>query len=339
MFHFSESLSRRIHNLLPSDTSLVLLLAFIGGYVDCVGYLKLANVFTSSITGNVVVASSSVHSLRGVLCRGLVTLSFTVSAALNTAISIRMKLMRYNHHIIYTVLYALEFFSLLATLIVGQVYLDIIDEHPEDPDFWAIVLVASMMAASMGFHNGAAKESIPNCPSTTVMTMTLVSIASLSSNCIGYYMASAFDGYDQVPTTDIDQFDEKKKKIAADHKALHDKYLDALAKIQIPILSLISFIVGAILGSIITVTGHADFKSLIVPLILEIGLMLTFYLRGHCAIVHTPKPVVKDVPAPKSEIEKSVELSVIKDIEAIELNGDDELENAEPPLVVEPSTD
>jgi hypothetical protein len=44
----------------------------------------------------------------------------------------------------------------------------------EDPDHWSVIIVASIMAASMGLHNGAVKETIPSGPSTTVMTMTLV---------------------------------------------------------------------------------------------------------------------------------------------------------------------
>jgi uncharacterized membrane protein YoaK (UPF0700 family) len=34
-----------------SDTNTVLLFAFVGGYIDAAGYLKLRGVFTSSITG------------------------------------------------------------------------------------------------------------------------------------------------------------------------------------------------------------------------------------------------------------------------------------------------
>ncbi len=37
-----------------SDVSAVWLLAFVGGFVDAAGYVKLFGVFTSSITGNLV---------------------------------------------------------------------------------------------------------------------------------------------------------------------------------------------------------------------------------------------------------------------------------------------
>ena len=35
-------------------------------------------------------------------------------------------------------------------------------------DDWPVVLVGCLMGASMGFHNIAAKESVANCPPTTV---------------------------------------------------------------------------------------------------------------------------------------------------------------------------
>ena len=37
-------------------------------------------------------------------------------------------------------------------------------------DDWQVVLVGSIMGVSMGFHNVAAKESVTNCPPTTVNT-------------------------------------------------------------------------------------------------------------------------------------------------------------------------
>ena len=39
-------------------------------------------------------------------------------------------------------------------------------------DNWYVVLVGSLMGASMGFHNVAAKESVTNCPPTTVIIVS-----------------------------------------------------------------------------------------------------------------------------------------------------------------------
>ena len=66
-----------------SQTNVVLLLAFIGGYVDAAGYIKLHGVFTSSITGNLVAACSLItYHQPGVLCRLLVCIFFAVGGML-----------------------------------------------------------------------------------------------------------------------------------------------------------------------------------------------------------------------------------------------------------------
>jgi uncharacterized membrane protein YoaK (UPF0700 family) len=50
-----------------ADTDVVHLLAFIGGFIDAAGYIKIKGVFTSSITGNLVVACASVSQQSGVI--------------------------------------------------------------------------------------------------------------------------------------------------------------------------------------------------------------------------------------------------------------------------------
>jgi hypothetical protein len=54
-------------------------------------------------------------------------------------------------------------------------------------DDWPVVLVGSIMGVSMGFQNVAAKESIKNCPPTTVdshsnqakLTLTIQTITAI----------------------------------------------------------------------------------------------------------------------------------------------------------------
>ena len=75
-----------------SDAAVVHLLAFVGGYIDAAGYLKIKGVFTSSITGNLVVACASVSSLKGVICRSCVCVAFTAAGCVSSLISMKLRL-------------------------------------------------------------------------------------------------------------------------------------------------------------------------------------------------------------------------------------------------------
>ena len=82
----------RLSSLVLREQDAVHLLAFVGGFVDASGYLRLQSVFTSSITGNLVVACSSVSSSHGVRCRSLVCVSFFGAGVLSSAFSLRARL-------------------------------------------------------------------------------------------------------------------------------------------------------------------------------------------------------------------------------------------------------
>jgi uncharacterized membrane protein YoaK (UPF0700 family) len=266
--------------LLPGENVIVPVLAFVGGYVDAVGWLELQGVFTSSITGNLVVAAGSMTSVHGVLCRFLVTLFFTVGAALNTAISLKMKLQKHSDNNINALLYFLEAAVLLISMWVG-IRLSQNLAEAEDPDHWSVIIVASIMAASMGLHNGAVKETIPSGPSTTVMTMTLVSIANLISKTIGFYLAQR-NAYAQLSDDEAreDEEDQPQEldKLRNEAKKLNDKFLDSIDKLASATRNLLSFVAGAVLGAVIAFHG-AHFLSLIVPIVLVVGLSLTYLIR------------------------------------------------------------
>jgi len=50
-----------------SNENIVQILSFIGGYIDAIGYMRLKT-FVSSITGNVIIASTSVVTQQNVVC-------------------------------------------------------------------------------------------------------------------------------------------------------------------------------------------------------------------------------------------------------------------------------
>jgi uncharacterized membrane protein YoaK (UPF0700 family) len=80
---------RHFHFL--SDSIVIQILAFVAGFVDTVGYLKF-QVFTSCITGNLVVACASFVAWQGVICRACVTLSFTLAGGLLATLAIELKM-------------------------------------------------------------------------------------------------------------------------------------------------------------------------------------------------------------------------------------------------------
>jgi len=270
--------------LVPSEATSVSVLAFIGGYVDAVGYLELLGVFTSSITGNLVVAAASMTSVHGVLCRFLITLFFTICAALNTGISLKMKLQKYSDHHISALLYLLEAAVLLTAMIVG-IKLSNNIANAVDPDHWSVIVVASLMASAMGLHNGAVKETIPSGPSTTVMTMTLVTIANLISKSIGFYLAQR-SVYSQITEDEARDEEEDQQqdldKLRNEAEKLNGKFVDSIDKLINASRNLVSFVIGAVLGAVISFNG-AKFASLLIPILLTVGLGVSFLIKPYVA--------------------------------------------------------
>jgi len=77
--------------------------------------------------------------------------------------------------------YAIEMALFIATWVIGIQYDDIVS-NATSIDVPELVLIACLLGASMGIHNIAAKESVANCPSTTVMTMTMITVAQTGAN-------------------------------------------------------------------------------------------------------------------------------------------------------------
>jgi uncharacterized membrane protein YoaK (UPF0700 family) len=104
-----------------SDSNVTKVLAFVGGFVDAAGYLKLQGVFTSSITGNLVVACASVSSLSGVICRSSVCIAFTLAGGLLSMLAIELKLsFHLSQGTISMVLFFFEALALIVVWIIGH---------------------------------------------------------------------------------------------------------------------------------------------------------------------------------------------------------------------------
>lgn len=232
-----------------------------GGFVDSAGFVKIRGVFTSSITGNLVVACASVNSLQGVICRACVSIAFTAAAGVSATIAQNLKLARlFTLPYLSLVLFSLEIGMLVVTWAVG-VHLNDLISASIDLDDWYVVLVGSMLGASMGFHNIAAKESIVGCPPTTVMTSTLVNLAGAGANTLGFILAS-FNIMRLTPPTG-----PKGTYLPLTTEERHGFSLKAYAEFQkfLPFFRpLISFLIGAVIGSV--TMKYAEFYCLVIPI-------------------------------------------------------------------------
>ena len=111
----------QVHFYLLSDAIVAQILAFVGGFVDAAGYLKLQGVFTSSITGNLVVACASVSSLTGVICRACISIAFTLAGGLLAASAVEMKFShQFSQVSVSIILFCVEAIALIAVWIAGM---------------------------------------------------------------------------------------------------------------------------------------------------------------------------------------------------------------------------
>ena len=235
--------------------------------------MKFKGVFTSSITGNLVVACASVSALKGVICRSCVCIAFTASGCVASLLSLKLRL-------VYSIrprnLSLLLFFFEVATFVVvwGVGWLLNTDiDTTDNLDAWQVVLLASIMGASMGFHNVAAKETITNCPPTTVMTSTLINVAGGTSNVIGLLLAS----YCCRLTPPTGPKGTYLPLTQDDSDALVKLRDDAVAKLLPLFKPLVWFIVGAIVGAAVMSAGQ--FHCMAIPLAIVVFMMVDIYLK------------------------------------------------------------
>jgi uncharacterized membrane protein YoaK (UPF0700 family) len=246
----------------------VLILAFIGGFIDATGYIKLYELFTSSITGNLVVACSAFFkNAGGVFARFFVSISFFGGAFGATAYAIKLKYFyKVSKWDLGLYMYSYEIFALLLTLIIG-ISVDYSSDSFPSISSAQVIFVGALLAMSMGIHNAAAQETIANCPSTTVMTMTIVKTAIYAANSMQYFLASK----------SIVKLYPKKEGKPDDYLVyLAKKSTVAYSKFFESIQPLIAFIVGATVGSVSVL--HISFFCIFIPVTLLIVVEISIYL-------------------------------------------------------------
>lgn len=273
------------------DASGVLTLAFVGGFIDAAGYLVFQGVFTSSITGNLVVAAASVSSTKGVLIRSLVCLTFTLASLFSTMLSIRLRVSHaVTQRYLSIILLSIELIFLLAVGIFGYIFQNNINDSDSLNDFY-VVLGACLMGASMGAQNVVVKETWSSFPATTVMTSTLVNFGSNSAYSIcnfimkrsaesdvkrlikyksnrsnSWNMGSLLSGV-QVTEAELD----------ANIKDYDKKYKDYLNKTYLNAKPIIVFVLGAVAGA--ASINSISFICIAVPVALVLFLMIEIYWK------------------------------------------------------------
>lgn len=294
-----------------SDAQTVLLFAFIGGFIDAAGYLKLKGVFTSSITGNLVVACASVTKLEGVICRALCSISFAFGAFLSNLIATKLKLTyKMSGPIVASTLVGLEVIMFAVNWAVGSSLNADID-NSESLDSPSIIILSCLMGFAMGIQNGSLKEGFVNFPPTTVMTSTLVNVSAMLSqtmlNYLEFYgiinLVPAIDSSSVVTPKKVDaeanvaiSSNEVSTQLQTDQNnkntdALRVKCAESVSKLILLGRPLIAFLVGAVIGAVLM--HSIAFTSMVVPLVISFAVVAEIILKYYTA----PKPPLPAVAA------------------------------------------
>jgi len=125
----------------------IYMLSFIGGYVDAVGYINLHGLFTSSITGNIVVGAVNIviQDDIGVISRVLTTLLFFVGGFASTFIALKLQLCHaYNKHHVALYLMIIQSFTYTVALICS-VSLDLTEHGFTNPSDISTIIIGELL--------------------------------------------------------------------------------------------------------------------------------------------------------------------------------------------------
>jgi uncharacterized membrane protein YoaK (UPF0700 family) len=113
----------------------------------------------------------------------------------------------------------------------------------------------------MGVHNAAAQDLIVNCPSTTVMTMTIVKTSIFAANAVQYLLATKSLVLMHPPDEKPTDYDSTMKKNYDSYSA---KFFDSVQP-------LIAFVCGATMGAVLVL--HMTFWCLLMPMGILAGIL------------------------------------------------------------------
>ncbi len=252
------------------EVYVIFLLAFIGGFMDAAGYIKFNGLFTSSITGNLVAACAAIHVGGGVVARLCVSIAFLVSGLIGFFLAIRLKQgSEWKVKSISMLLYALEALLMLVTFSIGLYYDQEITDNGESLTDWRLIVTSTIMGGAMGMHNAAAKESIPNVPATTVMTMTLVSEASALAQVLSMFLYYHSWLYLAPPAKRAQPLSPE------EYAKVLEKLNDNVQKWIVVTRPLVAFMLGGVVGA--GLATHITYYCLMVPVGILASMLIDIY--------------------------------------------------------------
>ncbi len=155
-------------------------LSFVAGFVDVVGFISIARVFTSHITGNIVLLGSGAAHLDAQFARRLLVLPVFVAAVALTVFGdcwARRNRFRSERLLLFG-----EALVLLVFMIAG-LHVQPAAGEPTPPEH-TVMLVAALGAFAMGIHNAITHEA--RFPNTSAMTSNLTQFTiALTDICAG----------------------------------------------------------------------------------------------------------------------------------------------------------
>lgn len=150
--------------VVAASASSRLLLSFVAGYVDVVGFTALFGLLTAHVTGNFVMIGIELSSPTAhVLLAKILALPTFVLAAAGTRIS-ESRLVRKNRQPVPALLFAE---CILLATFMGLAYLSLPIRNADAP---VAVLAGLSAVAAMGIQNALARTALADFGTTTVMT-------------------------------------------------------------------------------------------------------------------------------------------------------------------------
>lgn len=148
---------------------LALILSFVGGYVDTVGFLALQGLFTAHVTGNFVTFGAAlVHGASGAWAKLLALPVFCLAVILTRLASHRLE--RGGHPVL-RVLLSVQFLALSFGATLAIAYGPFLDG-----DRWQALVTGMVLVVAMAVQNAAHRAHLPDAPPSTLMTGTTTQI-------------------------------------------------------------------------------------------------------------------------------------------------------------------
>lgn len=255
-----------------------LFLTFVGGFIDAVGYIEFFQLFTSSITGNVIVACTALFKdTGGVFARVFVTLSFAVGSFVTSALYIRLRyVLTVDVWTTAMIQFSGEIVVLLMTLAIG-VYIQSTPQQYPTLESWQTILVGSLMALSMGAQNSATLSTMQNAPATTVVTTTIVKTSTFGAYLLEYYLM--YCGW-------------LNPQPVLSHDVVAERFSENFKKFAVYVSVILSFVAGAVVGAVLVLQIHL--WCLWVPIAILLLIVADVYCAKQAAQLQ-PRTVVGNI--------------------------------------------